>query len=136
MTLAEPLRSSPRTSHPLHDPDGAHPDARSIALTKIREVSQRLDRALVGANTMCFALISVLSLTGSDVFSTTVLPGPLTVGLLLCLIQALVLLWTVDRYDRQCARRLEPLTRLAAGETAELLPQGPHTLFARPGRNP
>ncbi|MFD3581007.1 hypothetical protein [Streptomyces sp. NPDC058683] len=136
MTLAEPLRSSPLTSHPLHDPDGDHPDARSIALTKIREVSRRLDRSLVGANAVCFVLISAVGLTGSAVFGTTVLTGPLTVGLLICLIQALILLWTVDRYDRQCARHLEPLTRLAAGGTAEPAPQGPHTLFARPGRNP
>ncbi|MFD3928343.1 hypothetical protein [Streptomyces sp. NPDC058614] len=120
----------------MHDPDGAHLDARSIATAKIREVSRSLDRTLVIVNAVCFALISALGLTDGDVFSTAVFAGPLTVGLLLCLIQALVLLWSVDRYDRQCARRLEPLTRLAAGDTAEPAAQEPHTLFARPGRNP
>ncbi|MFJ9900899.1 hypothetical protein ACIQPR_47050 [Streptomyces sp. NPDC091280] len=107
-------------------------------LAEMRRVSGKLDRAVLIAVALCFTLTVAPGLVGGDVFAAKVLGTPVTAGFLLCLILALALLWSVDRYDRRCVRSLEPLgpqARDAESTRAGHVRQAPHTLFSRPGDN-
>ncbi|WP_427918798.1 hypothetical protein [Streptomyces sp. cg40] len=86
---------------------GAHRDS-SPALRQARQQAFRLDRVFLTSNVIVLAVTIVLGATAGDLLARR-LPGTqVTVGLLLYLVQAAVLLGSARRFDRRCARILDP----------------------------
>ncbi|WP_371663441.1 hypothetical protein [Streptomyces sp. NBC_00280] len=94
--------------HPSAPPDHPDPQSGSSALRAARQQALRLDRAFLAPNAIGLAVTLVLGATAGDLPALR-LPGTqVTVGLLLHLAQAVVLLVTARRFDRRCSRLPEP----------------------------
>lgn len=97
--------------HRPHPPSSPRPrDAHDSAPVPLRAHQQasRVDRAFLAPNAIGLAVSVVLGVTADDLLAQR-LPGTqVTVGLLLYLAQALVLLETARRFDRRSARLLDP----------------------------
>ncbi|MEV7979000.1 hypothetical protein [Streptomyces sp. NPDC086519] len=94
--------------HPSAHQDGLDTQSGPSALRNAGQQALRLDRAFLMPNAIGLAVTLALGATTGDLLARR-LPGTqVTVGLLLCFAQTALLLVTALRFDRRCARLLDP----------------------------
>ncbi|WP_329351976.1 hypothetical protein OG226_41680 [Streptomyces sp. NBC_01261] len=109
-----PSQSHRRSGHgPAQSPTDS---ARSLKL--------RLDWAFFAPNTACFGVTVTLGAAPGDVLAIRLFDTAVTLGLSLYLFQAVVLVATAHRFDRRCARLLDPLQNTLVMESVSTTSSG------------